>query len=570
MKKIVIIVLTFLLCVFYSSAYSANWVRNGGITEKGWNDSKPLVFGFLGDPPANNDNCNAGGDDMDQALSFDISIFSHLAGSSFDVNNIYVDGIATGEYALNVWQINWIFKTGLSDLPPLNGSDWSNRDIVSVCVGRTVQNLTFNNQLESIVFWYDGSVQTTYHPTPQNGEDDSEDYSGPDVDTSTVSGSLLVSNTGQTLADVTGPGSDTPPTDTPTPGLPDFIITKLELSNYNPKKTDSIKMKGQSKNVGDDDVGSDDKIESRFYLSKGYKEDSHSEWIRVGRDYTKGSNLDPGETHSETEGLNLWDYSIIEPGKTYNIVYCIDRDKDKDNGDGDYPEIHKSNNCSSEAVFTVQAATPPPPVNHQPVGYIDSANCSNITGWTRDPDTTSSIRVHLYANGEAGQGGTIVANEMANAYRSDLPFTDKNHGFSISVPGSLKDNNFHNIYAYAIDSQGGANPLLIHSPRGITCSPTPPPPPPPEYNLQLSSIGFSVQSRPKLWPGEAFDISATAYNLGDNLLSSVSLGYYLDDIFITSHSISASSLTNGAYVSDTLISITAPTRKNKLLRNQCS
>jgi hypothetical protein len=36
-----------------------------------------------------------------------------------------------------------------------------------------------------------------------------------------------------------------------------------------------------------------------FYLSKGYKEDSHSEWIRIGKEQTKGSNLDPGETYLE-------------------------------------------------------------------------------------------------------------------------------------------------------------------------------------------------------------------------------------------------------------------------------
>jgi len=180
-----------------------------------------------------------------------------------------------------------------------------------------------------------------------------------------------------------GPGYDTLATDSPTPGLPDFIVKKLELSNYNPKKTDEIKMKAQLKNIGDDDIGSDDDIETRYYLSKGYKEDSHSEWIRVGKDNTKGRNLDPGETHWEEEGLKLWNYNVIEPGKTYNIVVCVDRTKDKDNGDGDYPEIHKSNNCSTEAVFIVQAETPPPPSTDKFVwssaGVVANRVCTQIT-----------------------------------------------------------------------------------------------------------------------------------------------------------------------------------------------
>lgn len=159
-----------------------------------------------------------------------------------------------------------------------------------------------------------------------------------------------------------GPGSETTATDSPQTGLPDFIVNKVWLETpggveqYAYDKTDEIKMNAQLKNIGDDDIPSSSYVYTRFYLSKGYKEDDHSDWIRVGQDETLGSNLDLGETHSEQEGLKLWEYSSVKPGKTYNIVACTDRTADDHNGIGDWAEKHESNNCSTEAVFTVNGS----------------------------------------------------------------------------------------------------------------------------------------------------------------------------------------------------------------------
>jgi len=140
--------------------------------------------------------------------------------------------------------------------------------------------------------------------------------------------------------------------------LPDFVVSQVVLTDsqgnekYQFYKNDKIKIKAILKNIGDTDINSDDNIETRYYLSQGYKEDNHNDWIRIGKDNTKGRNLDPGETHVE-EDLKLWEYNNIQPNKTYNIVVCVDRTRDNHNGDGDYPEIHKSNNCSTEAIFQV-------------------------------------------------------------------------------------------------------------------------------------------------------------------------------------------------------------------------
>lgn len=179
----------------------------------------------------------------------------------------------------------------------------------------------------------------------------------------------VVSGNGTSVKDGTGYGYEINPTESPSSSSPDFIVNKLWLETndgvekYTYYKSETIQMKAQLKNIGSGSIGNDDKIETRFYLSEGYKEDDHSEWIRVGTDETRGDNLDPGETHTETEGINLWEYAEIEVGRAYNIVACPDRLEDDHNEGGAYAERHESNNCSTEAVFTVVAASPPKPIN---------------------------------------------------------------------------------------------------------------------------------------------------------------------------------------------------------------
>ena len=172
----------------------------------------------------------------------------------------------------------------------------------------------------------------------------------------------------------TGPGYETIVTDEPDPGLPDFILDELQLTTvgdieqYTYTNMDTIEMHSWSENIGDADwaafPGEDeaDDIYVKFYLSKGYKEDSHSEWDCVGTQQIQKGNLDRGDEKHEWDTLNLSTYNNggpIAPG-TYNIVACVDRKYDQDNGDGEVPEKHKSNNCSTEAVFNVIVGMPPP------------------------------------------------------------------------------------------------------------------------------------------------------------------------------------------------------------------
>ena len=104
--------------------------------------------------------------------------------------------------------------------------------------------------------------------------------------------------------------------------------------------------------------------------------------------------------------------------------------------------------------------------NQPPTGFLDSVNCNQFTGWAKDPNTIGSISVHFYIDGEAGTG-TYIGGVTANQHRGDLPFDDKNHGFTFRTPASIKDGHQHHIYAYGIDEQNQVNSLLNNSPLTI-------------------------------------------------------------------------------------------------------
>ena len=163
---------------------------------------------------------------------------------------------------------------------------------------------------------------------------------------------------------------DPPNNTTPNEDLfPDFITKKVTLTTPILSKeaniygySETVRIDSYIKNVGQADwKGSSDSMEVRFYLSNGYKEDSHSEWRKIGTEQIKKGNIDIGVTKHETHDFNLATGSAggghLGPG-IYNIVACVDRDQDQDNGDGEVPEMHESNNCSTEAVFEVKKAPP--------------------------------------------------------------------------------------------------------------------------------------------------------------------------------------------------------------------
>ncbi|MFA5352815.1 MAG: CHAP domain-containing protein [Thermodesulfovibrionales bacterium] len=176
-----------------------------------------------------------------------------------------------------------------------------------------------------------------------------------------------------------GPGHAMIATDAAVPSLPDFVVKNIWLETpwgakkYKYGQPETMKMKAQFKNIGKGYCSGD--IEVHFYLSKGYKEDAHSEWKRVGTDIIQCDNMKPGDTHTETEGIELW-RDIPEPGM-WNIVACVDHIMDDHNSGGAHPEKHESNNCSSEAVFEVTADGQVVNISPKPDFIVSSLSLTN-------------------------------------------------------------------------------------------------------------------------------------------------------------------------------------------------
>lgn len=137
--------------------------------------------------------------------------------------------------------------------------------------------------------------------------------------------------------------------------------------------------------------------------------------------------------------------------------------------------------ANGQVLIEVVSITPPvvvnPPVTNPtaPVGYIDSANCTAVTGWTYDKDNSSaSINVHFYT--DINSVHTFFGDTVANVPRPDVNQADGitgNHGFSYAIPADFLDGGTHLIYAYGIDSNGGTvNTRLGNSPLQISgCTP---------------------------------------------------------------------------------------------------
>jgi hypothetical protein len=164
-----------------------------------------------------------------------------------------------------------------------------------------------------------------------------------------------------------GPGGPTQPDPTEPPAtgkLPDFITSRVAMAAHNSKEhytwkvNETAYVHSWTDNIGTANwEGKAKSIKVPFYLSKGAKKDDSSEWVRVGLENIKKDNLqvkDKPKNEHIAFSLPQWAAAgYIFPGRTYNIVVCADRPKDQDNGDGDVKEIHKSNNCSTPAVFYV-------------------------------------------------------------------------------------------------------------------------------------------------------------------------------------------------------------------------
>ena len=138
------------------------------------------------------------------------------------------------------------------------------------------------------------------------------------------------------------------------------------------------------------------------------------------------------------------------------------------------------------------------PTNKQPIGWLDKVEGGDgkiyVKGWTFDPDEpTKQLMVHIYVGGTPGSDANSYAI-LADAKRQDVDdayHCGAYHGFEGTI--YVSDSGEQNIYAYALDTQGGANPELSGCPlkatiNGDTENPA-------VNNIQISDIsstGYTV------------------------------------------------------------------------------
>ena len=248
-------------------------------------------------------------------------------------------------------------------------------------------------------------------------------------------------------------------------GNPDLRVSELTINKLDGDSAQPLALNPGEQfqitveitNKGDGDVN--DKFYIKYLISDDKVFDSHDEGIsdETGDDDDSIPSLGADDPPDEEEIIvNAPD----DPGTYYIGVWADYKD--------DIDEEDESNNFSDsdDEIGAIIVEIP----NEKPIGYVDAVDCNYVKGWAKDPDTTDPISVHIYADGPA-ESVFFVGSTIANSYRGDISYTDKNHGFSFAIPNSLKDNQIHSIYVYAIDSEGGENPLLDNSPQNLQCVP---------------------------------------------------------------------------------------------------
>ncbi|MBI3033545.1 PEGA domain-containing protein [Candidatus Woesearchaeota archaeon] len=126
--------------------------------------------------------------------------------------------------------------------------------------------------------------------------------------------------------------------------------------------------------------------------------------------------------------------------------------------------------------------------SHDTIGYMETANCNTITGWSCDQDRPDQqIQVDFWEVIQSPTGTTrqIIGSTPANlpsidAVKAACGGTSNAHGYTFTIPSNLRTGT-HAIEAYGIniDQNGNRMPAgntrLVNSPKTITCTAPPQP-----------------------------------------------------------------------------------------------
>ena len=501
MKKCILVSLLMVL-LWTQFGYTSSWVMsNGYIPEKGWSESKgPIVFGQLVPYPQNDNHC----DGNDKSLKFNLSVLANNVGGSFDVNHIFVDGISTGEYALNLLQAEFAAHGQGPHLYYLLNKDWSqNGGYAYVCVGGIVQDLTTDSALQNIALWYDvtspiggptkeseipnGAWTTSgdvlsWHPrtsTCQNAmlwrRRDNQQLIA-NRNTQSVSGSNICSTynvlpeciestpstCGSQGVSTTyfSTGVDTAVVPAPDEGFVDPVVNHKHAIGMDYVK---YRMSGQS-NWHEGMVTVNQGTNQNLHVRVKTKEKEGWEWTNIDVDLYYSENRWFSRSHDtlvatkridklgkkEKESVYFNDISIAHLPVGHHYYFADIRYSRPGLSD------HNISSRSDDTEYVVIDVQDP---NKLPVGYVDVANCSTISGWAKDDDTSGAVAVHVY------DGATFLGETYANMYRSDVG----NHGFAFPIPQSHKDGTQHTYRVFAINQPQGNNPLVQYGTFTMAC-----------------------------------------------------------------------------------------------------
>lgn len=295
----------------------------------------------------------------------------------------------------------------LTKPPYADQADSSICNAVFSTVQTIIQAQTPNDEVPEEHWWQTAwrFVRENFGISPVSGYDFADFIDERTILVGSDGQAIISSGNGLSVNDATGQGYQSPATEaSPPPGLPDFTESDLKLMDKHGQEKytyylfdDEIEMHYWSTNIGEanwDGIAAD--IDVRFYLSKGYKaRNSADDWVRIGTENIKQGNLNVGDIKHEWTTLDLHQYfsnGYLEDDHVYNIVVCVDRENDTDNGDGEVPEMHESNNCSSEAVFNFKESTIQPIERQALIALYDSTNgpgWADNTNWRTESDPCS-------------------------------------------------------------------------------------------------------------------------------------------------------------------------------------
>lgn len=107
---------------------------------------------------------------------------------------------------------------------------------------------------------------------------------------------------------------------------------------------------------------------------------------------------------------------------------------------------------------TANVVSTAPDLGRAPFGNLESVTASaggaTVSGWAIDPDTSASIKIHIYVD---AVGAEYAADEARSDVGAIYPSAGSAHGFNESVamaPGA------HNVCVYAINTGAGGHSLL--------------------------------------------------------------------------------------------------------------